>query len=190
MIDGILPGFATIALNPIPRNSLSIQRQCVPVSNTTGHERSNFANASSNPAFVVAHVVSTTMRLSPPSAFVITQIFVVRSLTSAPIVVQYSMSAPPWVFVVLVFAPPTMDECVSKSIIAEPGRGWPCPWREDLRTCQRARCASKRKRACWHVCKSYFLTLSVVKEQSLSESLVRLEKNCSHYIFVAKFENR
>ena len=31
-----------------------------------------------------------------------------------------------------------------------------------------------------------FFTLSVVKEQSLSESLVRLEKNCSHYIFVAK----
>ena len=27
-----------------------------------------------------------------------------------------------------------------------------------------------------------FFTLSVVKEQSLSESLVRLEKNCSHYI--------
>ena len=30
-----------------------------------------------------------------------------------------------------------------------------------------------------------FFTLSVVKEQSLSECLVRLEKNCSHYIFVA-----
>ena len=27
-----------------------------------------------------------------------------------------------------------------------------------------------------------YLTLSVVKEQSLSASLVRLEKNCSHYI--------
>ena len=39
-----------------------------------------------------------------------------------------------------------------------------------------------RKRACWHVCKSSFFTLSVVKEQSLFESLVRLEKNCSHYI--------
>ena len=30
--------------------------------------------------------------------------------------------------------------------------------------------------------KSSFFTLSVVKEQSLSERLVRLEKNCSHYI--------
>ena len=87
VIDGILPGLPTIVLNPIFRNSLSIHRQCVPVSNTTGHERSNFANDSSKPAFVVAQVVSTTMRLSPPSAFVITQTFVVRSLTSAPIVV-------------------------------------------------------------------------------------------------------
>ena len=33
--------------------------------------------------------------------------------------------------------------------------------------------------------KSSVFTLSLVKEQSLSESLVRLEKNCSHYIFVA-----
>ena len=31
------------------------------------------------------------------------------------------MSAPPWVFVVVVFAPSTVEECVVKSIIAEFG---------------------------------------------------------------------
>ena len=35
-------------------------------------------------------------------------------------------------FVVLVFAPPTAEECAFKSIIAESGRGWPCHWRKDL----------------------------------------------------------
>ena len=45
----------------------------------------------------------------------------------------------------------------------------------DSSTCQLARCASERKRAlaCLQV---FCLTLSVVKEQSLSANLVRLEK--------------
>ena len=87
-------GLATIALNPSDLKSRSIQRQCVPVSNTTGHERSNFAAASAKPSFVVAHVVSTTTRLPPPGVLAITQIFEVLSLTSTPIVVEYSMSVP------------------------------------------------------------------------------------------------
>ena len=89
MIDGILPGLATIVLKRRFLKHLSIQRQCVPVSKMTGQDRSNFANASSNPAFVVAQVVSTTILRSPPGSFAITQIFEVLSLTSTPIVVLY-----------------------------------------------------------------------------------------------------
>ena len=86
-------GFATSALKPMSSKWRFIQRQCVPVSKTTGHDLSNFAKHSEKPSFVVGHVVSTRTLRSPPS-LVITQIFDLLSLTSTPIVVEYSMSVP------------------------------------------------------------------------------------------------
>ena len=110
VIDGTFPGLAMIVLKPSILKHLSIQRQWVPVSNTTGQLRSNFANVSPKPSFVVAQVVSTMMRLSPSGIFCMTQIFEVRSLTSTPIVVEYSMAVPFPVVVWLLHL--LTDECV------------------------------------------------------------------------------
>ena len=112
-------GFATMTLKPSERMCRSIHRQCVPVSKTTGQPLSNFARHSANPASVVAHVVSTTIRLSPEGAFVITQIFEVLSLTSTPIVVQYSMSVPFCLGCSFLHLP--VEECVAADMIPKEG---------------------------------------------------------------------
>ena len=86
-----LAGFATIVLNPMPVPTLSIHRQCVPVSKTSVADLSCPSRNALNPSGVVGMVVSRTI-LGFPDSFDMTQIFVVLSLTSAPIVVQYAVS--------------------------------------------------------------------------------------------------
>ena len=112
-------GFATMTLKPSERMCRSIHRQCVPVSKATGQPLSNFARHSANPASVVAHVVSATMRLSPDGVFAITQIFDVLSLTSTPIVVQYSMSVPFCLGCSFLHLP--VEECVATDMIPNGG---------------------------------------------------------------------
>ena len=73
-------------MNPIPCATSFIQRQCVPVSNATGEATSCVERNLARPSFVVGIVVSMTILGSLP-AFAMTQTFVVRSLTSMPIVV-------------------------------------------------------------------------------------------------------
>ena len=79
-------GLATIAFMPSDSTSRFIHRQCAPVSNTTGQSALFPERYARSPSFVVGIVVSSRIRLAPRS-FAMTQTFVVRSLTSMPIVV-------------------------------------------------------------------------------------------------------
>ena len=81
-----LDGFATIAFMPSDSTSRFIQRQWVPVSNTTGQSELFPERYARRASPVVGIVVSSMIRLAPRS-FAMTQTFVVRSLTSMPIVV-------------------------------------------------------------------------------------------------------
>lgn len=80
-------GFATYVLKPIPLATSSIHLQCVPVSNARAADRSCLDRDPASPSLVVGIFVSITALGLPPSALAITQTWIVRSLTSIPIVV-------------------------------------------------------------------------------------------------------
>ena len=73
-------------LNPIPSATSFIHLQCIPVSNTTGDALSWVARNFASPSFEVGIVVSMTIFGLMP-CLAMTHTFVVRSLTSMPIVV-------------------------------------------------------------------------------------------------------
>jgi hypothetical protein len=97
----------------------SIHRQCVPVSNTTGHVGFFAERYARKASFVVWIVVSSRIRFLP-AILDITQTFEVLSLTSSEIMVEYSIAIL-LVFCCLVFAPPTVEECVFNPIITDLG---------------------------------------------------------------------
>ena len=76
----------TCALNVGVSASSFIHRQCIPVSNATGVDRSCVERNFASPSFVVGITVSMTIFGDVPS-LAMTQTCVFRSLTSMPIVV-------------------------------------------------------------------------------------------------------
>jgi hypothetical protein len=108
-----------IGFMPRDFTDFSIHRQCVPVSNTTGHVGFFAERYARKASFVVWIVVSSRIRFLP-AILDITQTFEVLSLTSSEIMVEYSIAIL-LVFCCLVFAPPTVEECVFNPIVTDLG---------------------------------------------------------------------
>ena len=76
---------AAYTLNPGPSAASFIHRQCIPVSNATGADRSCVERNFASPSFVVGTTASMAIFGDFPSS-AMTQTCAFRSLTSMPIV--------------------------------------------------------------------------------------------------------